>query len=109
MNQQEIHDLLAGLPAAGRIHEGLRDHRENRHTIPACLVRMARPRLARADLMSPSPSHDTCAELDLYQLLSSEGQRAHSCYNALVRELISFEHALDHRLRQPPSSTNVEH
>ena len=103
MNPQETLDLLAGLPAAERILEGLSDHRNNRHTIPACLVRMARPRLARAGLMNPSSSHDTRAELDLYQLLSSENHRAHSRYNALVRELVSFEHALDHRLRQTSS------
>lgn len=100
MNPEEIHDFLAGLPAAGRILEGLRDHRENLHTIPACLVRMARPRLERAGLMNRSEKHDTRAELDLYQLLSSEGHRAYSRYNAIVRELISFEHALDHRLRE---------
>jgi hypothetical protein len=98
MTDNEIHDLISNLPGAERVAQGLNDHRENRHTIPACLVRIARPRLTKAGLMEPSPQHDILAELHLYQLLASEGNQAHSRYNALIRELISFEHALDQRL-----------
>ena len=84
-----------------RILEGLRDFHENRHTAAACLVRMARRRLAKAGLMKALPPVDDGAELDLYHLLSHEGNQAHSRYNALIRELISFEHALDHCLSSP--------
>jgi hypothetical protein len=98
MNPAQKLVLLSDLPAAAQIIEGLRDHLENNHSIPACLVRIARPRLARAGLISPSSVHDTSAELDLYQLLSQDGQPAHSRYNAIMRELVSFERALDHRL-----------
>ena len=98
MTDNEIHDLISNLPGAERVAQGLNDHRENRHTIPACLVRIARPRLTKAGLMEPSPQHDILAELHLYHLLASEGNQAHSRYNALIRELISFEHALDQRL-----------
>ena len=91
-------DLLSGLPGAERVREGLKDYHENRHTMHSCLVRMARPRLAKAGFMQASQQHDINAELDLYHLLSHEGNQAHSRYNALVREIISFEHALDHRL-----------
>ncbi len=91
-------ELLLGLPGAERILEGLHDYRENRHTMAACLVRMARRRLCRAGLMEAAPPRDDGAELDLYQMLSHEGNQAHSRYNALIRELISFEHALDHRM-----------
>lgn len=97
MNPQPA-ELLAGLPGAERILEGLKDHQENRHSKAACLVRMARRRLIKAGLLEPSPPHDDGAELDLYHLLSHEGNQAHSRYNALIRELVSFEHALDHRL-----------
>lgn len=97
MNQSQL-QLIDGLPGAERIREGLRDYRENRHTLSACLVRMARRRLVKAGLIEDSLEHDINAELDLYQLMSHEGNQAHSRYNALVRELISFEHALDHRL-----------
>lgn len=93
-------ELFEGLPGAERILEGLKDYHDGRHSIPACLVRMARPRLIRAGMMSASPPHDDGAELHLYQLLSTSGDSSHSYsrYNSLVRELISFEHALDHRL-----------
>ena len=92
-------ELFAGLPGADLIQAGLVDYHDGRHSIPACLVRMARPRLSRAGVMAPSITHDHDAEIELYQLLSaSEGPRSFSRYNALVRELISFEHALDHRM-----------
>jgi len=91
-------ELLMGLPGAERILDGLDDFHQGRHSIPACLVRIATPRLVRAGLMPASIRRDDGAELDLYQMLAAEGTRAHSCYNALLRELISFEHALDHRL-----------
>jgi len=93
-------DLIHGLPGTALIQQGLQDYHANLHTMPSCLVRMARRRLARAGLMETSQQHDINAELDLYHLLSHEGNQAHSRYNALVRELISFEHALDHRLRK---------
>ena len=66
-------ELFEGLPGAERILEGLKDYHDGRHSIPACLVRMARPRLIRAGMMSASPTHDDGAELELYQLLSSSG------------------------------------
>ena len=98
MNAKET-SILSDLPGSHLIREGLEDYRENRHTIPACLVRMARRRLVSAGLMNPSLAHDVDAELDLYSLLSDQGNRAHSTYNGFIRELVSFEHALDHRLR----------
>jgi hypothetical protein len=91
-------ELLAGLPGAERILEGLRDYQENRQTMSACLVRMAQRRLIRAGLLKPAPPIDDGAELELYHFLAHEGNQAHSRYNALIRELVSFEHALDHRL-----------
>ena len=67
-------ELFEGLPGAERILEGLKDYHSGRHSIPACLVRMARPRLIRAGMMSSSSQpRDDGAELELYQLLSSSG------------------------------------
>jgi hypothetical protein len=93
-------ELLVDLPGADRILQGLQDFQNGRHTIPACLVRIARPRLSRAGLLPSCVPLDDGAELDLYRQLAPESPGAHSRYNALIRELISFEHALDHRLRQ---------
>jgi hypothetical protein len=93
-------DLIAGLPGEAFIRAGLADVRAGNCTIPACLARMASPRLARAGLLPggatrfiPEP------ELQLYRLLRGQGGDAYSRYNALVRELVSFEHALDQRRR----------
>jgi hypothetical protein len=94
----ETSNLLEGLPGGALIQEGLADHRAGLQTIAACLVRIASPRLSRAGLIHPEATDDEGVELELYQLLSGEGGRAYSRYNSLLRELLSFEHALDHRL-----------
>lgn len=96
-------DLLEGLPGSAMIREGLADHRAGLKTIAACLVRIASPRLSRAGLIDPQVIVGEDTELELYQLLSGEGDRAYSRYNSLLRELVSFEHALDHRLSRAGS------
>jgi hypothetical protein len=93
-------DLIAGLPGEALLREGLADFQSGRCTIPACLVGIARSRLTRAGLVqrdvAPVPVEP---ELQLYRLLRREGGDAYSRYNALVRELVSFEAALDRRNR----------
>jgi hypothetical protein len=61
---------------------------------------MARPRLSEIGLMDSIPLQDDGAELELFDLLQHQGNQAHSRYNALIRELVSFERALDHRMTQ---------
>jgi hypothetical protein len=94
-------DLIAGLPGEALVREGLADCQAGRSTIPACLIDIARPRLARAGLI---PADKVCLqiepELHLYHLLRQQGGDAYSRYNALMRELVSFESALDLRCRQ---------
>lgn len=94
------YEILANLPGAERVLEGLEDYRENRISMAACLVRMARPRLSEIGLMDSIPLQDDGAELELFDLLQHQGNQAHSRYNALIRELVSFERALDHRMTQ---------
>ena len=74
--------------------------------IHSCLVRIARPRLSRAGLMPPSvPGEYAEFELQLYDLLKRERRlNAYSRYNALIRELISFENALAQRRRTVESA-----
>lgn len=56
------------------------------------LVSIGAPRLRRLGLTMPSPL--ASAEHRLYELLrASDGDAAHSRYNALVRRLVSFERA----------------
>jgi hypothetical protein len=94
-------DLMNGLPGEKLVREGLADFQSGRCTIPSCLVRIARPRLSRAGLMPPSvPGQFSEPELELYGLLKLECGDAYLRYNALIRELVSFENALDRRNRK---------
>ena len=91
-------DLLTGLPGEKLVREGLADAQAGRCTIPACLVAIGRPRLQCAGLLRPGlPTLQPDAELQLYRLLRQSGGDAYSRYNALLRELVSFEQALDRR------------
>ena len=94
-------ELIAGLPGEELVRHGLADFRAGQCTIPACLVRIARPRLSRAGLMPQNiPGSWAEPELQLYDLLKREGGDPYARYNALVRELVSFENALDRRKRK---------
>lgn len=90
--------LLEDLPGEHLILKGMADLAEGLHTIETCLVRIASNRLSLAGILFPGELSAENAELDLYGLLASFGDDAHSKYNALIRNLISFEQALDHRL-----------
>jgi hypothetical protein len=94
-------DLLGGLPGEDLIRQGLADLKAGRRTVAGCLAAMARPRLEQAALFPPQTAVMSAeAELELYRLLRKEPGDAYSRYNALVRELVSFESALDRRLRR---------
>jgi len=94
-------DLMTGLPGEDLLRQGLADVRSNRCTIAACLVHIARPRLIQAGLLPQNISNSLIeAEIQLYRLLKQDRGDAYSRYNALLRELVSFEMALDHRIRE---------
>jgi hypothetical protein len=94
------HDLslLSGLPGEELILKGLADLAEGRHTIETCLVRIAVNRLSRLGISLPDGISTENAELELYALLAPMGNNAHSTYNSMIRQLISFEQSLDHRI-----------
>lgn len=89
--------LLDQLPGAELIRRGLEDAQAGRQTIESHLVEIARPRLERAGLLHPAP-HRLDSEIQLYLLLGQKTPNPHGRYKSLLRELVSFEHALDHRL-----------
>jgi len=94
-------DLLEGLPGEALLRRGLADARAGRGTIPACQVRIAQRRLSQAGLIagdSPPPTGE--AELELHRRLPGEGDDAYSRCHALLRELVSFESALEHRCQR---------
>jgi hypothetical protein len=94
-------DVLAGMPGEALVRKGLADAATGRRTIESCLVAIARPRLARAGLYPiGSVAEPAEPERELYRLLREQGGDAYSRYNALLRELASFESALDGRVRR---------
>jgi len=98
-------DLLQGLPGEALVREGMADFQAGRPTIAACLIGIARPRLSRAGLIPRDTGSGSADwELQLYRLLRQQGGDAYSRYNALLRELVSFESALDFRCRPSVSA-----
>ena len=90
------------LPGGDLVGRGLIELRSGQSTVAALLVVIGAPRLRGLGIdVPPSPRYAEGPELELYRLLWSEDpDRAHSRYNALIRELVSFERALEHRLRR---------
>ena len=88
------------LPGAVLVEAGLRDERRRVESIEALLVQIAAPRLRRIGLAVPDHQpHGVDPELRLYQRLGDNGVRdPYSKYNALLRELTSFERAAEARL-----------
>jgi len=85
---------LTALPGGDVIEAGLADLANGVESVPALLVSIGRPRLARLGFQIQNPIED--ANRRLYDLLAREDQdAAHARYNALVRRLVSFERAAE--------------
>ncbi len=82
------------LPGGDLVREGLDDLRNGRETAPALLVAIGAPRLRRLGIVVPETVQDP--EDRLYALLArTEGDAAHTRFNALIRRLVSFERAAE--------------
>jgi hypothetical protein len=92
---------FTGLPGADRIERGLAELGAGIDGIDALLVAIGAPRLVRCGVEVPARANEIVdAELRLYALLGKEGALdPYSRYNALLRELVSFERALEQRVR----------
>lgn len=88
------HDLT-NLPGWEIISEGLADSAAGRITPAACAISIAWPRLSKTGLAGDLHGKIEDPEHVLYRLLCAEKGDAYSRYNAFLRRLISFEHALD--------------
>lgn len=85
------------LPGAELVEQGLSDLATGRETVPSLLVVMAAPRLRRLGIAIPDPGWDE-PQLRLYRLLRQQRPHdAYTHYNALIRRLISYAHALEAR------------
>jgi hypothetical protein len=92
---------LRDLPGADLIERGLADLESGHRTEAALLVEIARARLTRAGLLpAETTRHVSEPERELYALLRQQDGDAYSRYNALLRDLVSFENALDRRLKR---------
>lgn len=90
---------LNDLPVAEMIREGLADLAGRRESVASYLVQIGSLNMRRCGIEVPV-SDENALEADhrLYALLSREhGNDAHRRYNALLRELVSFERALSAR------------
>jgi hypothetical protein len=86
------------LPGEELVARGLRDLAAGRESAEALLVAIGAPRLRRLGVcVAPQDQLPRDPERSLYRLLEQEEPRgAHARYNALVRRLVSYEHALEH-------------
>jgi hypothetical protein len=87
---------LNELPGAELILPGLENLRNGKHnSIGALLIAIAATRLTEAGLDVPKERLAPEPELTLYVRLQSEREDAYPYYNALLKSLNSFCHALE--------------
>lgn len=88
-------DVPADFPGHDLVSAGLEDLAAGRETEAALLVAMAAPRLRALGFEVPQGGGDHPSHR-LYDLLSTDGDGAHSRYNALVGRVVSFARAAEH-------------
>ncbi len=82
------------LPGQDLVQTGIADLAQGRDSIEALLVSIGAPRLRAVGLDVSAPLAD--AEDRLYERLAAEApDAAHSRYNALLRQLVSYERAAE--------------
>ena len=86
--------MFSHLPGGDLVAKGLVDLAGSRETVEALLVSIATPRLRDLGVRVATPFLDP--EHRLYERLAwQDPDSAHSRYNALLRQLTSFESALE--------------
>ncbi|MBI6545270.1 MAG: hypothetical protein HY692_00660 [Cyanobacteria bacterium NC_groundwater_1444_Ag_S-0.65um_54_12] len=97
---------LEDLPGYELIAEGLTDIAAKVESTSALLIAIGAPRLRYLGLPVPYEAEQPVdPELRLYRLLGQQsGYDAYSRYNSLIRRLVRFERALEHRLARARSS-----
>ena len=84
----------SALPGHELVDKGLLDLARGERTMESLLVSIASTRLRRLGFVLANPFPD--ADRALYDRLAQEDvDSAHSRYNALVRQLVSFERAAE--------------
>jgi hypothetical protein len=94
----EIDERMRGLPAEAMVRKGLADFGRGEQSLESLLVQIGAPRLREAGLPIIREKVDMDADYRLYDLLcKTHDNEAHSQYNSLIRELVSFERGLERR------------
>ena len=89
---------FAGLPGEDLIRQGLEDLAAGRESVGALLVQIGAPRLRLLNIPLLATNGGD-ADRRLYQMVSAtHGAEAHSQFNSLIRQLVSFERALERRI-----------
>jgi hypothetical protein len=90
-----VKDVPVSFPGHDLVSAGLTDLAAERESEASLLVSMAAPRLRALGFSVPADGVDSPAHHRLYELIS-EGEGAHSRYNALVGRMVSFARAAEH-------------
>lgn len=86
------------LPGEDLVRKGAADFAAGRRSIESYLVQIGSARLRSAGVKLEGPV-DPDADYRLYELLSqTHGDSAHAEYNAYLRQLVSFERAMENLL-----------
>ena len=93
-------DIILGIPGEPIIRNGLSDLAAGRETVESLMVLIGSPRIKECGVIFPETTADILnADYRLYAIMQERhGNDAHSQYNALIRQLVSFERALEHRV-----------
>ena len=84
--------ISPAFPGADLVEQGLCDLARREVTVESLLVSLSAPRLRDLGLSVVDPFDES--EMRLYQLLAERfGDGAHSKYNALIRQIVSFYRA----------------
>ena len=95
-------DQVKDLPGWEIISQGLADIAAGRQTPEACGAWIASPRLRLAGLLGDTIAFASAldAEIVLYRLLGETRAEPYPEYNAFLRRIVRFEHALDRILHR---------
>ena len=86
---------LRSLPGHELIEKGLADLSSGRESVEALLVAIGAERLRRSGIAVPAAVPED-PEHRLYALLAADdSDSAHSRYNVMIRQLVSFERAAE--------------
>jgi hypothetical protein len=92
---------LDDLPGADLVRRGVTDAASGIVSVESLLVEIAAPRLRSLGVEVPPSTGGGAAEIRLYEQLGARGGAdPYGEYNALLRRLSSFVHALEHRRHQ---------